>query len=361
MFILWGIVALLVSVCATYCIRQIMQSAKILDTPCGTRKHHTKPIPLGGGLACFIAFTLVAFFAITFNGAHEIIGKHLIGMTIGGLVLVIGGLLDDKYNLNPWQQFLFPLIAIATVIASGIGLSAITNPFIEGMRGSEMINLLQTKLEITRINGIPYYLSLPADIITFVWILGMVYTTKFLDGIDGLVPGVTAIGAGFLVGVGFFLGQITSPLLGVILLGTMLGFLVFNFSPASIFLGEGGSTWTGFMLAVLAIVSDAKIAITFIVMGLAILDVGIVIARRVLKEKHSPFIGDRAHMHLRLLDMGFSAKRVALVYYLFALLLGTAGLVLRNIAWIWLVVIAVLVAGVVVVFVNRASKRIMSS
>ncbi|HAZ16407.1 MAG TPA: hypothetical protein DCY49_00720 [Candidatus Jacksonbacteria bacterium] len=358
MFILWGISALLVSVCATYCTRQLMRRARIVDHPSGGRKHHTTPIPLGGGLACFVAFALVSFIAILFIGEHEVVGKHLIGMTLGGLVLVIGGLIDDTYNLKPWHQCLFPFIAIAIVIASGIGLSAITNPFIDGLEGSEIIKLAQMKFEITRINGIPYYFTLPADSITFVWILGMVYTTKFLDGVDGLVAGVTAIGAGFLVIVGLFLGQITSPLLGIILLGVMLGFLVFNFSPASIFLGEGGSTWAGFMLATLAILSEAKIAITLVVMGLAIIDVGVVIYKRLVKEKRSPFAGDRNHMHLRLLDMGFSAKRVSIVYYLFALVLGTAGLMLRNVAWIWLVIIVILVASVFVLFVHHASKRI---
>ncbi len=344
------VLSVIVGVVATYAVQMLMARFRVVDHPNQDRKHHTRPIVLGGGIACFLSFVIVLVLYLLLQPSDEIIMKNVVGMLLGGAVLVVGGLLDDKYSLKPSQQVIFPLIAVAVVVASGIGLHEITNPLTGGN-----LNLIQEKWEVLRFRGIPYFISWPADIITFVWILGMIYTTKFLDGVDGLVPGVTAIGAVFLLLVGLFLSQTMSPVLAVILLGVMLGFLVFNYSPASIFLGEGGSTWAGFMLATLAIISTAKISLTFLVMGLAILDTGWVIYRRV-KKRNSPFKGDRNHLHLRLIDRGFTQRRVSLFYYLLAFLFGTAGLVLRNIAWIWLFLLLLITLILIGWFVPRKKK-----
>ena len=283
------VLSVIVGVVATYAVQMLMARFRVVDHPNQDRKHHTRPIVLGGGIACFLSFVIVLVLYLLLQPSDEIIMKNVVGMLLGGAVLVVGGLLDDKYSLKPSQQVIFPLIAVAVVVASGIGLHEITNPLTGGN-----LNLIQEKWEVLRFRGMPY-------------------------------------------------------------LGVMLGFLVFNYSPASIFLGEGGSTWAGFMLATLAIISTAKISLTFLVMGLAILDTGWVIYRRV-KKRNSPFKGDRNHLHLRLIDRGFTQRRVSLFYYLLAFLFGTAGLVLRNIAWIWLFLLLLITLILIGWFVPRKKK-----
>jgi len=158
------------------------------------------------------------------------------------------------------------------------------------------------------------------------------YTTKLLDGIDGLVTGVSAIG-----GLVIFLFTITTKyyqpdigLAALILTGVCLGFLVFNWHPAKIFLGEGGSLLLGYVLGVLAIISGGKIAITLLIMGIPILDVAWTIIRRVARGKNPFKFADRGHLHFRLVDSGLGVKKTVLVFYAFALIFGLSGLFLQS-------------------------------
>lgn len=160
----------------------------------------------------------------------------------------------------------------------------------------------------------------------------MMYTTKFLDGLDGLVSGIGAIGAIILFIVSLFwdVPQSGTSILALILAGSCLGFLRYNWHPAKIFLGESGSVFIGFMLAVLAIISGAKIATALLIMGIPMLDVAWVILRRIFKEHKSPFAGDAKHLHFRLLQVGFSHRRAVLFLYLLVIIFGTSSLFLQS-------------------------------
>ncbi|MFC1615423.1 MraY family glycosyltransferase [Patescibacteria group bacterium] len=276
----------------------------------------------------------------------SILLKHIIGIFIGGSILIIGGVLDDKYNLKPSRQIIFPILATIIVIISGLGIKYITNPF------GGIIQLDIYKLILFKFKGIPYMISLPSDIITFFWILGMIYTTKLLDGLDGLTTGITIIGAIviFLASFSKFYVVPQVALMSIILAGACIGFLFFNFNPAKIFLGEGGSTLCGFLLASLAILSQGKIAVTLLVMGIPLLDVVWVIFRRfwnsgmVLKadRKHqivSPLNkgglrgvlkADRKHLHHRLLDIGFSHRGAVIFLYCIIGVFGITSLFLQS-------------------------------
>ena len=161
--------------------------------------------------------------------------------------------------------------------------------------------------------------------------MGMMFTTKFLDGLDGLVTGVVAIGALII----FFLSrdprwlQPEVALVALIFAGACLGFLVWNWHPAKIFLGEGGSLFTGFVLGTLAIISGGKIATTLLVMGLPALDVVRVIARRAQK-KTSVFAGDNEHLHFKLLRSGLSQRQAVILLYSLSLIFGLSALVLQT-------------------------------
>ena len=159
----------------------------------------------------------------------------------------------------------------------------------------------------------------------------MTYTTKLLDGMDGLVAGISAIAALVIFGLSLApqVRQEQTALLAIIFAGSLLGFLILNFHPAKIFLGEGGSTLAGFMLAVLAIVSGGKIATTLLVMGLPLLDMVWVILLR-LARRQSPFTGDRKHLHFKLIEIGLSEPQAVLLLYALTGIFGLSALFLQS-------------------------------
>lgn len=335
------LITLVITVPAVLIVKRFAIKLRVIDDPnlAPERKLHKKPIPLMGGTAIFAVFFIIAAYyifyteRIIFQGS-SILSKHVIGIFLGSLVLIIGGVLDDKYKLKPSCQIIFPVAAAAIVIASGVSVNYISNPL------GGIIRLDLWQIALFKWRGLPYRISLPSDIITFVWILGMIYTTKLLDGLDGLVSGITVIGALVIFGASlskvYVIPQVA--LLSIILAGACTGFLLFNFHPAKIFLGEGGSTICGFLLVSLAILAQGKIAITLLVMGIPILDVAWVIGRRVFIKSSSIearqclipttangiFSADRKHLHHRLLDAGFSHRGA--VIFLYAMV-GSFGLV----------------------------------
>lgn len=298
------LLAFLLVIFLTYFVRRLAIKYNVLDFPFLSRKVHKKNTPLWGGAAVYFGFfvVIIIFFLFTDKLANSyMLPKHLVGILLGGLFLVIGGMFDDKYHLKPWQQFVWPVLSALAIIVSGIGIEYISNPL------GNALQLDQFRIKLFEIGGTPYYFVILADIFTFVWILGMIYTTKFLDGLDGLVSGISVITA-FII---FFLSlkpeltQLPTAMLAIIFAGAVAGFLLWNFNPAKIFLGEAGSTLCGFMLGALAIISGGKIATALLCMGVPILDALWVIIRRIFAHR-SPFFGDKKHLHFRLLDIGFS-------------------------------------------------------
>ncbi|KKP92356.1 MAG: UDP-N-acetylmuramyl pentapeptide phosphotransferase/UDP-N-acetylglucosamine-1-phosphate transferase [Parcubacteria group bacterium GW2011_GWA2_36_10] len=225
----------------------------------------------------------------------------------------IGGFLDDKYALKAKISIMGPILASVVMLIGGVKVSYLTS-----WQG-----------------GVWYFENFFGDLsilvmlaITFLWLLGMTYTTKVLDGLDGLVGslGLVASFIIFLVSLSWDVSGSTTSLLSLGLAGAILGFLVWNFYPAKIFLGESGSTFIGFSLGVLAILSGAKIATALLVMGLPALDVLWVIIRR-LKNKQAFWQGDNQHhLHFRLLKLGLSQRQVVLLYSFLALLFGAVSI-----------------------------------
>jgi len=286
------------------------------------RKIHTKNIPLGGGMAIFFAFFLCVLLGLWLNHiGNDIPVRKLQGIFFGALILMIGGVLDDKYRLRPIQQIWFPLIASGVAIGFGVGLESITHP----TGGVMYLNQIQISID-----GLGKWLVL-ADTLVFFWLVGMMFTTKLLDGMDGLATGIVVIGA-FMV---FFISQQAQwfqpevSLLSIIFAASCLGFLVWNFHPAKIFLGEGGSLFIGYILGALAIISGSKIATTLLVMGLPILDVGRVMIRRIQKRQ-SVFVGDSEHLHFRLLESGLGQRKTVFLFYSIAFVFGISTLFLQT-------------------------------
>ncbi|EKD67675.1 MAG: hypothetical protein ACD_48C00273G0003 [uncultured bacterium] len=329
MKILLFFITLLLSFVATAIVRAVMRRYHIVDRPKGEkRKIHKKNIPLGGGLAIFIAFFVMVGIAYWIGLVGDTLSLDiLIPIGIAGAVLMVGGILDDIKNLKARYQILFPILAASIVAFAGIGPEEITNPF-----------------------GGTFALALPlSGVLVFFWIFGMMFTTKFLDGLDGLVSGIVSIGAMMI----FFLSrqeqwfQPEVATLALLFAGACLGFLAWNWHPAKIFLGEGGSLFTGFLLGVLGIVSGGKIMTTLLVVGIPFLDVIRVVMMRWIK-KRPVYLGDDEHLHFKLLHSGMTQKQAVLLLYAISFTFGVTTLFLQSsqkiIAFAFLFVLMLLMA-----------------
>lgn len=330
----------------TILVKKAAISMNILDVPDKTgsgRKIHQQPIPLLGGIAIFLAYFILLFaFAPHFLSGNLRL-SHLISFFIGGLIIIIGGALDDKYNLPPKKQIIFPLLAILAIIFGGVEIGKITNPF-----GGGYIDLSP--------------LAIIGPFLIAVWLLGMMYTTKLLDGVDGLVTGISAIG-GFVIFLFTTTTRYFQPdiaFASILLAGAAFGFLIFNWHPAKIFLGEGGSLLLGYILGVLAIISGGKIAIALLIMGIPILDVFWTILRRLVSGKNPFRSADKKHLHHRLLALGFGQRGTVLLFYTLALLFGLSGLFLQSRGKFLALIALVAIMFIVVIifwFLDRKNKK----
>ena len=310
--IFWLVLSAVISFGLTAFVRRLALWYGVVDKPDNVRKIHTAPVPLLGGIAIFVSFSvcLVAAALTTGRVVGAITWPMLIGLIAGGAILIIGGALDDIKNLPPRLQILFPLAATLVVILSGVGVSKLSSPF----------------------GGIIYLAAPLSGLIIFPYIMGTTYATKFFDGLDGLVTGLAAIGS-LLIMILALTTRYFQPdvaLIAVIALGAFAGFLPWNFHPAKIYLGEGGALFAGYILGVLSIVSGAKIAVVLMALGVAVVDAAWVIVRRVLWEKRSPVSADRKHLHHRLLDAGFSQRNAVLFLWFISAAFGASALLLQS-------------------------------
>lgn len=335
------VTAFALSILFTPMVRLVALKLKITDKVTPT-KIHKKETPLLGGVAVFLSFaiTSLALWQLGYLTDQKILDNHIIFILIGAGILILGGILDDIYNLRPQLQILFPVIAIILVLYSGIKITFVTNP-------------LGGVLEFPVIFGLA---------MSFFWLLGMIYTTKLLDGLDGLVSGVTTIGAIiiFLVSLTWDVPYSGTSFLALILAGASLGFLIFNFHPAKIFLGEGGSVLCGFLLGVLSIISGSKIATALLIMGVPILDVAWVILRRLFSGSKVTS-GDNKHLHFRLLNIGLSHRQAVLFLYIVTGFFGLTSIFLHSIgkvvALIALAAFMIILALVLVIIYRFKESR----
>lgn len=338
--------AFFLSLALTFGVIRLAKRWQILDIPDKERRFHKKPTPELGGLAVFGSFLIVGV-VLLFTG--DLLGnipfRQLIGIWIGGIILMIGGFLDDRYRLPARYAIIFPALACLAVVFSGIQAVSVQNP----ISGEVM------RLDRVAVWGVP----LVSGIVVFIWTMGMTYTTKLLDGMDGLVAGISAIAGIVLFGLSLTpdVQQPQTALLAIIFVGSMLGFLILNFYPAKIFMGEIGSTFAGFMLAILAIVSGGKIATAILVMGIPVLDALWVILQR-LFNRQSPFQGDRRHLHFKLTEIGLSEPQAVLFLYALSGIFGVSALFLQSLGKlialaILVVVMLAIIVGIFLIYKNK--------
>ncbi len=274
-----------------------------------------KRIPRWGGGVIILVFILVLLLT-----PELVIERPLKGVIIASLVILVVGIWDDIKKLKALPQFLTQIIVAFIIILAGVRIDYITNPFGGAIR-LDQLQFTVYGLQFTALGSL----------FIILWIVGMINIMNWLDGIDGLAGGISIIGATtlFFLSISHLVNQPPIGILCMILAGATLGFLVYNFPPAKIFVGSSGSMFLGFMLGALAIFSGGKIATALLVMGFPVLDGFWVIIQR-LKARVSPFKGDKRHLHYKLLNLGLTQRQIVLLLYFVCALFGAVALSVQT-------------------------------
>lgn len=290
------LIALISTFILTFPIKRLAIKLNVVDFP-NHRKIHKKVTPRLGGLAIFIGSFLGALYL---QPRHE----HIPEILIGAIVIIITGALDDRFGLRPTIKLTGQLIAASFLISSGLIIERITLPFI-GMIDLGFFSVL----------------------ITVLWIIGITNAINLIDGLDGLATGVTGIALTSILIMAITDGQVVAAYLCVVLIGANLGFLYHNFYPAKIYMGDTGSNFLGYMIAVISMLGLFKniallgFVIPIIVLAVPIFDTLLAIVRRSL-NKQGIMQADNKHIHYRLLRNGYSHRQTVLIVYVFSALFG---------------------------------------
>lgn len=297
---------------------------------------HDKPVPTGAGLV-FWASTVPV---ILVNLPPE---KRVVGIAAGLTIAAVIGVLDDRFNLNPYLRLVLNFTAAAVIVAAGVGITFITNPL------GGIIRLDTIALSFDFLGQFVFY-PLAAAFALF-WIVFVANMLNWSSGVDGQIPGIIVITAIVLAILStrfasYDPNQIQLIKLAAILAGSAVGFLIFNWHPAKIFPGYGVIVW-GMLTATLAILAGAKVATAILILAVPFADGVATIARRVLAGR-SPVWGDRGHLHHLLLAAGFSQPKIALLYWAITLILGFFALNLSSSAKAFVItLVLVLVVGAI--------------
>lgn len=331
------LLALIISLIITPIVKQLAIRWGVMDKP-DQRKVHQQLMPRMGGLAIFLSFALVVLIT-------QPLSKTIIGLLVGSAWIISVGIVDDFKGLSPKVKLMGQIIGALILIAFGLRVDFITNPFSEGM-------LILGKLAIP---------------ITVLWIIGVTNAVNLIDGLDGLAAGTSGIAAltmalvvlsQYILSPELFVGSLMVIPLALILLGSLLGFLKYNFHPAQIFMGDSGSMFLGFTLAALAITGLAKgaavisVFIPIVILGIPILDTFFAILRRYL-NKQPIFQPDKHHLHHCLLEKGLSHKQTVLVIYGINLVLGASAVLMTWLDNDHAMVLLGLIAFMVILGANR--------
>jgi len=313
--VLFMIFAFIVSFAFTFAttplVRRFAFKIGAIDIPKDNRRMHKKPTPRIGGLAIIFGFTVA-----TLCFAQP--SRQLYGTLAGAAIIAVMGVIDDCKNLPAKLKFVIQIIAALVVgFAGDIKIDVFTNP-----------NFLSDNPYWV----LPEWLSVT---LTVIWIVFITNAVNFIDGLDGLAAGVSAIMSISLVFISIRVGEYSIAILGIALMGSCFGFLPFNFNPAKIFMGDTGSTFLGFMLATLSIQGVFKsyavisFAVPLLILGLPLFDALFAMIRRILRGQ-SPMTADRGHLHHRLVDMGFSQKQTVFILYAISGVLGITAVLLAE-------------------------------
>lgn len=300
---------------------------------------HKKPMPRMGGVAIVLGFILTVLMVYHFDKSMN--PKQFLGFLAGALLIAALGMVDDRKNLPAKLKFCVQILAALIVIFSGTQIQVVLWP-------------VTTTLQKC---------SIP---ITLFWIVGVTNAVNLIDGLDGLAAGVTSIAALSLMVLCIMTGSTTAVVLTAALAGACLGFLPRNFNPAEIFMGDTGSTFLGFVLAVTSILGVFKgyallaLIVSVLCMGLPVFDTIFAMLRRM--AKHQPIMqADRGHLHHKLIDKGFTQREAVLILYGISLFLGLLAIFIsfKNSGTVVVVILTIIVLSFIIYYFNAHIKNKM--
>ena len=316
--------AALFAVLLTPVVKRLAVWVGAVDAP-NHRKVHTQIMPRLGGVAIFLAF--LGAFIIVFPA---ISGDHIhtaLGVVIGASIIVLVGALDDKFELSAKVKLLGQIVAASVVVLFDVKIELLNSPF-----GGTVIDFSSP------------WISVP---LTIFWIVGVTNAVNLIDGLDGLAAGVSAIASATMLVMALIMGNVTVTLLSALLLGSILGFLIFNFHPAKIFMGDSGALFLGFTLASLSILGFKQVAVVsfiapLLILGVPLSDTFFAIIRRIVNR--TPIsVADKSHLHHCLLQLGFSHRTTVLIIYGIAVFFGGSAIFLSQTEpWVTILLIAVI-------------------
>ncbi|MDE6260974.1 MAG: undecaprenyl/decaprenyl-phosphate alpha-N-acetylglucosaminyl 1-phosphate transferase [Oscillospiraceae bacterium] len=302
----------MVSFASTPLVKALSVKMGAVDVPKDGRRMHDHPIPRMGGLAIFFGFVVSMLLFVPLDMEKK-------GMLLGAVIIVVLGVLDDKYALPAKPKFLVQIIAALIAVLAGNRIEVLSNPNIFSSNPVWQLG----------------WLAYP---VTVIWIVAITNAVNLIDGLDGLACGVSTISAATMMVIALLvsvseLGELDVAVMMAALVGACIGFLPYNFNPAKIFMGDTGATFLGFIMATVSVEGMFKqytiisFVVPFLMLGLPIFDVCFAVVRRV-SHGQSPMQPDRGHVHHRLIDMGFSQKQAVGVLYVISAILGLSAVVL---------------------------------
>jgi len=304
-------------------IQRLALNVGMLDST-GERRMHDQPKPRIGGIAVYLGFAFALFSALGYlfnqhalHGSRDLQNVHdVIGLIFGGTLILMIGIWDDVMGMGPRTKLVAQIVVAGISMLYGFLIPYVNNPFHHG-----------------DIIYFPLWLSI---VLTLVWYVGMMNAINFIDGLDGLLSGLTAIAGTFLLVINLQHGHPEIALVLAALVGGALGFLPYNYNPAKIILGDSGALFIGYVFATVSIIGASKTAFTIsllvplIVLGLPIVDIAAAIVRRTRAGKKI-YEADRGHFHHQLIfRFGLNVRQAVLLIYALCVVLGVLALVLSG-------------------------------
>ncbi|MDR2606104.1 MAG: undecaprenyl/decaprenyl-phosphate alpha-N-acetylglucosaminyl 1-phosphate transferase, partial [Oscillospiraceae bacterium] len=289
------VAAIVMSFGSTPVVKSFAEHVGALDVPRDNRRMHNHPIPRQGGLAIFLGFVIsvVLFANLT---------RQIQSILIGTVIVVITGAIDDIVDLKAWIKAIAQVgAALIAVLWGSVVIERFSNPFaIFGLGGS--------------------YIELGAFAIpcTIIWIVAVTNSVNFIDGLDGLAVGVSGIASGTMLVTALIVADGNTAIVMAALAGACIGFMPYNMNPAKIFQGDTGALLLGYVLSTMSVLGVFKFyavvsfAVPFLILALPIFDTVFAIIRRLAKGQ-KPWVGDKGHIHHRLINLGLTQKQAVAV------------------------------------------------